>query len=204
VAVFDGFPPFAHRVGGALVGSDLQLLNKFAEGEQWKTVFHSRPFEGLWDLVGDEIFDLAAGGLSTLKSRDAIWSEPYADVRRSALILARNKPFLEDYADIRRFAAVPGSAAHAHAEKHLPRTSTVFEVQSIDEGVRLLLDGAVEAVGTGSVSASFQQRRSPALHMVDLHRSADRAEEIAFAVRNNPLLLHKINQFILSLKTPQI
>jgi hypothetical protein len=39
---------------------------------------------------------------------------------------------------------------------------------------------------------------------VDLHRSADRAEEIAFAVRNNPLLLHKINQFILNLKTPQI
>jgi len=209
-----------------LIGSDLQLLNKFAQQQHWTAVFQSRPFEGLWELPGDDVVDVAAGGMSKLKGREAIWTETYAEVRRSALILARNQPFLQDYTDIRRFAAVPGSAADLHARKHLPRSSTITAVSSIDEGVALLIDGSVEAVGTGSVSATFQKRRwsmmdganvraeAPTdartgprwsmLASVDLHRSSDRVEEIAFAVRNNPLLLHQLNQFILGWKSPQI
>lgn len=180
------------------------MLSKFAESEDWTLNFTLQPFEELWDRVGDDAFDIAAAGISKLKGRDSIWSEPHAEVRRSVLVLERHKPSIQDYADIRRIAVVPGSAAHAHALKHLQRKSTILGVNSLEEGIGLLLDGSVEAVGTGSVSAAHQARTRPGLATLDVHRPNERVEEIAFAVRNNPLLLHKINQFILGLKTPQI
>lgn len=158
----------------------------------------------MWEQVGDDAFDIAAAGISKLKSRDAIWSEPHTEVRRSVLISERSRPAIHGYADIRRIAVVPGSAAHAHARKHLQRKNTILTVNSLEEGIGLLLDGAVEAVGTGSVSAAHQARTRPGLAALDVHRPEERVEEIAFAVRNNPLLLHKINRFILGLKTPQI
>lgn len=185
-------------------GTDLQILNKFAESEHLTAVFKFRPFDQLWHLPRDEYFDVACAGLSKFKNRDAIWSEPYAEVRRSALIINQNKPYIKDYSDIRRFAVVFNSAAHEHALKHLPSKSKLIEIKSIDEGVNLLLDGTVEAVGTGSISARHQRKQWDMLETIDLHKPDDYIEEISFSVANNPLLLHKLNQFILQMKDYQI
>jgi ABC-type amino acid transport substrate-binding protein len=204
VAVFAGFPPFVHWQDGKLAGREIDLLNKFAASEGWTPHFTVLPFDGLWDRPGDDEFDIAAAGLSKSGQRDAIWAEPHAEVRRAALVPSRNTARLRDYDSMRRFAAVPGSAAYLHALKHLPRGRELVAIHSIEEGVGLLRNDVVDAVGTGSVSAAYQVRHQPGLASVDLHRSADRVEEIAFAARNNPLLLHKINRFVLDLKTPQI
>lgn len=202
--MFSGFAPFAYRHKGELVGSEVDLLRTFADLEGWTLRLTVQPFEGLWDRVGDDEFDLAAAGLSKLAARDAIWSEPHAEVRRSLLIPDTHKSLLRDYAAMRRVAVVPGSAAHAHALKHHPSRGGILTVPTLREGIELLESGAVDAVGTGSVSASHHVRTRPGLASVDVHRPNERVEEIAFAVRNSPLLLHKINQFILERKTPQI
>lgn len=204
IATFGGFAPFVYREHGLVRGTDLQILNKFAESEHLTAVFQFRSFDQLWHLPRDEYFDVACAGISKFKNRDAIWSEPYAEVRRSALIINQNKPYIKDYSDIRRFAAVYGSAAHEHAIKHLPPKSTITEIKSIDEGINLLLDGTVEAVGTGSISARHQKKKWDMLESIDLHKSDDYAEEICFSVANNPLLLHKLNQFIIKMRDYQI
>ncbi len=148
--------------------------------------------------------DVACAGLSNFKDRDTLWSEPYAEVRRSALILQANKPYLKEYKDFRRFAVVRGSAAHAHSLKHIPIGREIRFVSSIEEGIENLLDGIVEGVGTGSVSAHYQKKKWEMLDVIDLHQPTDYPEQIAFAVRNNPLLLHKLNHFINSTLDYQI
>lgn len=204
VAVFTGFAPFVHRENGKLAGLEVELLKKFAAFEKWDLRFTVQPFEGLWDLPGDDEFDLAAAGLSKLANRDAIWAETHTEVRRAALVTSGNATRLRDYSAFGRFAAVPDSAAHLHAIKHLPRKAKLIDISSIEEGIGMLHAGLVDAVGTGSVSAAHQVRTQPDLARVDLHRPTDRVEEIAFASRNNPLLLHKLNRFLLELATPQI
>lgn len=193
-----------HRNNGRLAGLEVELLRKFADSENWDLRFTVQPFEGLWGLPGDDEFDLAAAGLSKLGNRDAIWAETHTEVRRAALVTSADAPRFRGYSAIRSFAAVPGSAAHLHAIKHLPRRANLLDIDSIEEGIRMLRAGSVDAVGTGSVSAAHQVRAQPGLTSVDLHRPIDRVEEIAFAARNNPLLLHKLNRFILDLATPQI
>jgi ABC-type amino acid transport substrate-binding protein len=88
--------------------------------------------------------------------------------------------------------------------KHHPKQAAVLPVGSLGEAIELLHAGAVEGVGTGSISARHHVRTNPNLTSLDVHQPNERVEEIAFAVRNSPLLLHKLNQFILDLKTPQI
>ncbi len=204
VAVFTGFPPFAYRQHGILAGLEIELLRKFAAGQGWRLEFSVQPFEGLWDRVARGHFDLAAAGISIAQGREAIWSEPHAEVRRAALVLAARETVIRDYNEIRRMAVVPGSAAHVHARKHLRAGSLLVEVSSLGVGLELLLAGVVEAVGTGSVSAFHHARARRELAVLDLHRPDEPVEDIAFAVRAHPVLRRKLDRFILGAKTPII
>ena len=204
VAAFNGFPPFFYKENGLIVGKDLQLLNKFCDKEKLTCVFKFYEFDHLWHLPRDEYVDVACGGLSNFKHRDTIWSEPYAEVRRSALILRSNQPYLKQYSDFRKFGVVKDSAAHFHALKHIPIGREIRFLSSIDEGIELLLDGTIEGIGTGSISAYHQLKKWEFLHVLDLHQAIDYPEQISFAVRNNSLLLSKLNHFILELFDYQI
>jgi hypothetical protein len=99
---------------------------------------------------------------------------------------------------------VKDSAAHVHALKHIPVGREIRFLSSIDEGIELLLEGTIEGIGTGSISAHHQIKKWEFLHVLDLHQPADYPEQISFAVRNSSLLLKKLNQFILGLFEYQI
>lgn len=84
-----------------------------------------------------------------------------------------------------------------------------MQMDMIKEGrpdlVDLNVGDKIEVLGTGSVSANHLKKKWEVLDVIDLHQpSSDYVEEIAFSVADNPLLLHKLNQFILSLKDYQI
>ena len=125
------------------------------------------------------------------------------EVRRSGLIIKQNKPYINGYNDIRKIGVVAESAAHDHAKKHLNR-GLIIEVDSLDKGINYLLDGHIEALGTGSVSANHLKKKWEILDVIDLHQPTDFIEEISFSVADNPLLLHKLNQFIIQMKDYQI
>lgn len=204
LALFDGFAPFVYKEYGQIKGKDLELLAKFAAQEDLNVVYQFHRFEDIWKLPIEEDYDIACGGLSRFRTRGAIWSESYMEVRRSGLILKSNKPYIKEYKDIRKIGVVAHSAAHDHAKKHLNK-GIVIEVPSLDKGVEYLLDGYIEVLGTGSVSAQHLKKKWEMLDIIDLHQpSYDYVEEICFSVADNPLLLHKLNQFILGLKDYQI
>lgn len=195
VALFDGFPPFTHRQNGLLGGSDIELLNKFANGEGLTAVFRFHKFQELWDLVEDEAYDMAAGGIGIRRNWGVKWSEPYASVRRTGLIVGQNKPYIRGYDDVKRIGVVASSAAHDHAF-HNGRVGTeVLEVESLQGGVEALLGGNIEMLGAGNISARYLKSQWPMLEIVDLHGRGSE-EPVAFAVRNSPLLLRKLNQFL--------
>jgi len=204
LALFDGFAPFVYKEYGQIKGKDLEILAKFAQQEDLNVVYQFYPFEDIWKLPIEEDYDIACGGISKFWSRGAIWSESYMEVRRSGVILRSNKPYIKSYNDIRKIGVVTGSAAHVHAKKHMEK-GIVIEVPNLDKGVEYLLDGHIEVLGTGSVSANHLKKKWEVLDVIDLHQpSSDYVEEIAFSVADNPLLLHKLNQFILSIKDYQI
>lgn len=203
IALFDGFAPFVYREYGQIKGKDLEILSKFAQKEDLNITYQFYPFEGIWKLPIEEDYDIACGGISKFWSRGAIWSESYMEVRRSGLIVNQNKPYIKDYNDIRKIGVVTGSAAHKHAEKYLQR-GIVIELDSLDKGINYLLDGHIEVLGTGSVSANHLKKKWEILDIIDLHQPTDFVEEISFSVADNPLLLHKINHLILDMKTYQI
>lgn len=201
--MFDGFAPFIYREYGQIKGKDLEILSKFAQKEELNIIYQFHDFENIWTKPLDEDYDIACGGLSKFKNRDAIWSESYMEVRRSGLIVNQNKPYIKDYNDIRKIGVVTGSAAHEHAKKHLHR-GLIIEVENLNKGIELLLEGYIEVLGTGSVSAHHLKNKWEMLDVIDLHQPTDFIEEISFSVANNPLLLHKINHLILDMKSYNI
>lgn len=120
------------------------------------------------------------------------------------MIIGQNKPYIKGYRDIRKIGVVPNSEAHQHALKEANPKTKIVEIDEINQGVELLLNNEIEALGTGTISAHFQKKKWSMLEVIDLHNQGDFAENIAFPVRDSPLLLHKINQFILNLKGYQI
>jgi len=180
-----------------VLGDDITLLNKFSSHHELELSIHLFPFTGIWNLPSRDLVDVAASGISLTPERmssNSYWSRPYSRVRRSALI--RNEDSLRGYEDIRRISVVGESMAHSHALKHLPRTSSIQVITSIEQGVESLLMGKTDAVGTGSVSAYHQAIGDERLKVVDLHREDDAPELISFSVRREPLLMDAINQFI--------
>jgi ABC-type amino acid transport substrate-binding protein len=154
--------------------------------------------------VANDEYDMAAGGIGISRVRGGLWSESYAQVRRSALIVGQNAPYIKTYRDIRTIGVVVRSAAHEHALKNASPKTKIVGIEGVDQGVELLMNSDIEALGTGTISAHYQKKKWSMLEVIDLHNQGDFAEDIAFSVRDNPLLLHKINQFVLSLKGYQI
>lgn len=163
------------------------------------------PFDRIWEKPTKDGYDLAAGGLSQMRGRRALWSEPYSEVRRSALTRGASQTGWKSYEDIPTFAAVLGSAAFDHAKKNRPHHPPI-PVSSLKDGLNLLEKGAIAALGTGHMSARHLIQTSPLpLQQIDLHTPGDFPEQICFSVSpQSPELLQKLNYFLIKMKGYQI
>lgn len=180
-------------------GNDISLLGEFARHHHLELSIELHPFEGIWNLPGQDVVDVAASGISLSPERmnsQSYWSKPYSSVRRSALVRRGEKR--HGYENFSTFSVVGESLAHTHALKHLPRESSLRMLSGIDEGVESLLRGETDAVGTSSVSAFHQVSKDPRLDVVDLHRYDDSPELISFSVRRDRGLVDSINEWISS------
>lgn len=206
VAAFAGFPPFVWSDGGKVRGRDIRFLEEFATSLGLEVSVEFFGFSKLWEVPGRGLADVAASGLSLSMDRrgnEVSWTLPYSEVRRTAMIRAADRRRYRQIADFEgsRFAVVPDSAADSHARKALPPGAELVFCTSLAEGVDRLLEGRVDAVGTGSVSASYHLGRHPGVASLDLHGAADEPEFLAFAVGNNPRLHGALNAFISARKS---
>ena len=193
IAAFSGFAPFAWDDNGTALGRDIDFLRRFAKehGLLLSVAFHT--FDRIWEAPGQDTADIAASGISRRMEESVAWSQPYGSVRRTLLIRAGDGERLRGMSDLGRIAVVPGSAAETHARETLPEGASLTYIDTLEDGVRELLLGRVDAVGTGSLSAEFHAGRHSGLAMVDVHEERP-PERLAFAVR--PPLRQALDEFI--------
>lgn len=200
VAAFAGFAPFSWRSKGRAHGRDLAFLGRFAASEGLKLRVKFFDFDRLWERPARGEVDVAAGGISRRpggETAGVTWSRPYANVRRTFLIRESDRERYRGMADFgaSRLAAVRGSAAVAHALANKPVTATLRDCETLERGIDDLLEGRVDAVGTGDISARHHLSIRPGLALVDVHGDAPR-EDVAFSVRRNHPLRRRLNAFI--------
>ena len=200
VAAFQGFAPFAWREGSEARGKDIAFLRLFAESEQLELDVEFHDFDRLWELPEKGQVDIAASGISLMPDKrcsPVAWSTPYSNVRRTLLIRTEEQDRFQGMEDLAfaRLAVVASSAAHGHATETLPQTASLSFCETLDQGIDDLLNGQVDAVGTGDVSARHHVAAREGLAMVDVHRARS-PEYISFAVRPTGTLLDRLNAFI--------
>jgi ABC-type amino acid transport substrate-binding protein len=195
VAAFAGFAPFAWRSGGRAQGRDIDFLRSFAAAHGLKLVVDFHDFARLWELPANGEADIAASGISLRPFIPVAWTRPYSEVRRTLLIRAEEAESLRGMHDLGRLAVVPHSAAHFHAEENLPAGASLSFTPTLERGIKDLLLGQIDALGTGSVSADHHAAKNPGLARVDVH-GGRRPEWIAFATR--PPLVRALDAFIVA------
>lgn len=202
VAAFQGFAPFAWKEGTKARGRDIAFLQRFAESQSLSLDVEFHDFDRLWELPDQGKADIAASGISLRpneRKAPVAWSSPYSKVRRSILIRTEDKERIQEMADLAfaRLAVVACSAAHEHASETLPSSAELTYCETLERGIDDLLEGQVDAVGTGDVSARHHMSLRRGLSIVDVHESRG-PEYISFAVRSSGGLLERLNAFIAS------
>lgn len=210
VCTYVGFAPFAHELEGRIVGTDIELLERFAARYALRLSCLKKPFPHLWLTPGAGECDVAASGLGARADRElgarAVWSRPYMTVQRSLLIRrgeAERLQVPEDFAG-KTIVATPESAADFDArERYVPHGATLIaEVPSQDDVARRLLNHEVDAFGEGDVSNAYlaeqylDREGQPLLVLADVH-PLEPIETLHFAVRAaDPRLTQCLDAFI--------
>jgi len=200
VAAFEGFAPFAWREGNEARGRDIAFLQRFATAQQLDLAVEFFAFDQLWELPARGKADIAASGISLApRSRTCRtnWSVPYSRVRRTLLLRREDRSRFRGMADFRqkRIAVVARSLAHDHFLEAAPRGAALSFCETLDHGIRDLLAGRVDAVGTGDVSARHHLSLHAGLTLLDVHDDRN-PEYIAFAVRPGGRLQETLDAFI--------
>ena len=186
VCAYTEFAPFAYERDGAIVGTDLDLLRRFAAQKGLRVSVCRRPFRDLWHRPGLGECDVAAAGLAALPGRDltthGAWSAPYMTVRRSLLIRRADAATLRTPADFRgrKIVVTPHSTAEVDAsQRFLPwGANIVTTVPSQRAVVEALVRGDVDAFAEGEPSNRYLAERyggsrsSPSLLLADIHAMA--------------------------------
>lgn len=210
ICAYTEFAPFAYVRDGAIVGTDIALLRRFAEGEGLGVTVLKRAFRDLWRHPGRGECDVAAAGLAALPGRDlgecAVWSAPYVTVRRSLLIRRADAARLRTPTDFcgKRIVATPHSTAEFDArERYQPwGADLILAVPSQRAVVEALLRCEIDAFAEGDVSNQYLLEchsgtpDRPLLALADVHETA-RVETLHFAVRAADAgLVARLNAFI--------
>ena len=198
------FAPFCHEVEGEIVGTDIELLTRFAESEGLRAHFEPVEFPGIWTRPGYDQCDIAAAGIAALNVRDpgtgGCWSEAYAVVRRSLLVRRSDAGSLrgpDDFAG-RTIVVTAQSTADIDARTRYAgvHAEIVPELPTQGEMVRRLLAGEVDAYAGGETSNRFVAASEPRVEVVDVHEM-EMPETLHFVARRaDPKLRESLNAFI--------
>jgi ABC-type amino acid transport substrate-binding protein len=210
VCAYTEFAPFAYMRDGEVVGTDIELLRRFAASETLGVNIIQRDFKDLWLRPGVGECDVACAGIAALPERDlgaqGTWSVPYLTVERSLLIRKTDAERLKSPADFRgqRIVVTPHSTADFDARaRYEPLGAEIVPiVPSQHEIVHMLLNREVAAFAEGTVSNQFlvdqylDAHGRPQLVLADVHATA-RIETLHFAVRAvDAKLVERLNAFI--------
>ena len=210
ICTYVEFAPFSYEADGAIVGSDIALLRRFARHHGLSVSVHNKPFPDLWLTPGAGWCDVAAAGLGARADRDlgahGVWSRSYMTVQRSLLIRRTDVGTLRSPGDFvgKSIVVTPASAAHVDAqERYVPHGAHLIpHVPSQDEVVKRLLRHDIDAFGEGDVSNAYlagtylDAQGLPLMTLTDIH-SLEPPETLHFAVRAaDPRLVQRLNACI--------
>ena len=205
VGTYPHFAPFSHESEGSIVGTDIELLERFA-GEHGLSLKTRRfIFPEIWRRPDRGECDIAAAGIAILPEREpgaeAAWSEPYDEVQRSLLIRREDAITLrapEDFSG-KCIAATAGSTAEVDSRhRYEPRGAEVIPtLLSQEHLVRQLTAGEIDAYAGGERSnRHLVETKADALALSDIHETSE-PETLHFVVRTeDPSLLEHLNAFL--------
>ena len=210
ICAYTEFAPFAFARDGEIVGTDIDLLRRFARRGGLCVRIRACPFLDLWRRPGLGECDIAAAGLAALPGRDltanGVWSAPYATVRRSLLIRGDDLERLRVPADFRgkKIVATPHSTAEFDArQRYQPwGAELILAVPSQRAVVQALLRHDIDAFAEGDLSNRYLAERfgdgqvRPQLTLTDIHEMGQ-VETLHFAVRTSDgRLVARLNSFL--------
>jgi ABC-type amino acid transport substrate-binding protein len=210
VCAYPEFAPFAFERDGEIVGTDIELLRRFAHQEGLRLRTTKCPFRDLWQRPGLGDCDVAAAGLAALPERDltahGVWSAPYATVRRSLLIRSGDADRLRVPADFRgrKIVATPHSTAEHDARRRYQPwgAELILMVASQQAVVQALLRREIDAFAEGDLSSRYLAERygdgraHAPLVLADVHEM-ERVETLHFAVRaSDARLVARLDAFL--------
>ena len=209
ICTYSEFAPFSYKKDGGVVGTDIELLENFADKMGLDVNIIEKQFDGLWNMPGLGQCDISAAGMMS-EGRDlddkGIWSESYITVKRSLLIRHTDKDILKEPWNFsgKKIVVTPESAAHIDAIERYETYGAIIipTVPSQNVIVNQLLSGEIDAFGEGDVSNGFLAERftendgSNPLILTDIHEMSF-PEELSFAVRSSDKgLICNLNEFI--------
>ena len=147
------YPPFEIVDGeGHYSGFDVDLATALAERWQVTPMFANVHFDGLYDALKTEKFDLIISALpyDRTMTRDVLYSQSYFNAGQ-VLVGRRNGQLLESFADLdgRQVAVELGAEAHQLVRQLARDRGLSIEIvtrREPDEVIALLREGSVNAV----------------------------------------------------------
>ncbi len=204
VAIANTFPPVVMTdSNGKLGGTDVEFLNRFASENKLSVEWVTFPFDGIWKRAANDEVDIAANGISPLESRKAPgmrFSAPYIKIQRTLIIRKADAAQLRTIKDFggKKVGYVTGAIPEFDLKKRAPKSTTLVEVKSFEEGIDAVRKGRIDAVGEGSVTGEYFVKSNPDLAIADSHEYDPKSPEtLTFAIRDKGCALgERLNTFI--------
>jgi len=205
VAVSADRPPLNLKDrSGAIVGFEVDIVQALAGAMGLELSLVEVPFADLIGSLESSRADLAISGLTMTPERNArvAFAGPYfvsgmSVLARSRTIADAQDPAALDVAD-RRYAAVTGSTSAELITDALPRARLVL-VDDYDAGVRMVIEGEVDALFADQLACSVAVWRFPQAGLSTLATPLT-IEPLGIAVpADAPLLLNLVQNYLATL-----
>lgn len=190
------FPPFELADGGEPSGLDVDIANAIAQQLGLRAEFVLVSYDGLYDVLATGKADLLLSAMvvSPERTRDFAYSESYFNAGE-LLITTRELPLTVELSDLagQTIAVELGSQGHVELIEWAAREDLVIlPLNSSDEAVASVSDGAAEAAVVDAVSGRLAMRKHPTLQIGVVPVNV---EPYAAVVRiDDSLLLRQLNE----------
>jgi len=197
------FPPFAaNTTQGKVIGFDIDLAHKLANGLRLTLQLKQMEFSKLLPAVKDGSIDIALSGITMLPSRnlDVAFIGPYATSGQSLLgkeqIISAITSNEELARSTFRIAALQGSTSEKAAHEGVPHAKVTL-TETHDQSLILLLNGEVDAILADFPFCKVAEIRYPQ-HKLKALEGALTFEPLGMAISGDDPLFHNlIHNFLL-------
>ena len=168
VGMDPSFPPFESLEGETLQGIDVDLARRLAADLGLKAEFVYIAYDGLYDALLTKRVDVLISALVVQPERteDFSYTQPYFDAGQILVLPAANAEVqsIEDLGG-RRLSVELGAEGHVIANTWQNRLAgmDVLPLNSADEALAAVDDGAADAAIVDSVSGRLYLQNAPAL-----------------------------------------